>query len=207
MADYPPEDHYGNIEYKRSLVDKSDNRIACIATQMRMRLHEGHGEAIYVIGVDDDGSIVGVNDDEFTESFNNLTIAADTNTYSMTMLTSKDVPKTKKKVYEILVRENNEQKYIDIKVAVAGYVDSGKCEKKGTKIKLYSGQNKNVEDITTKDVLMGDDSTPRHVLKTTKGFGQLYSIIPINGEPLNVNKNHILCFQCSNYNYVYWDKS
>lgn len=142
MADYPPEDHYGNIEYKRSLVDKSDNRIACIATQMRMRLHEGHGEAIYVIGVDDDGSIVGVNDDEFTESFNNLTIAADTNTYSMTMLTSKDVPKTKKKVYEILVRENNEQKYIDIKVAVAGNVDSGKCEKKGTKIKLYSGQRK-----------------------------------------------------------------
>uniref|UniRef100_A0A6C0JR65 DOD-type homing endonuclease domain-containing protein n=1 Tax=viral metagenome TaxID=1070528 RepID=A0A6C0JR65_9ZZZZ len=207
MADYPPEDHYGNIEYKRSLVDKSDNRIACIATQMRMRLHEGHGEAIYVIGVDDDGSIVGVNDDEFTESFNNLTIAADTNTYSMTMLTSKDVPKTKKKVYEILVRENNEQKYIDIKIAVAGNVDSGKCEKKGTKIKLYSGQNKNVEDITTKDVLMGDDSTPRHVLETTKGFGQLYSIIPINGEPLNVNKNHILCFQCSNYNYVYWDKS
>jgi GTPase len=138
MADYPPEDHYGNIEYKRSLVDKSDNRIACIATQMRMRLHEGHGEAIYVIGVDDDGSIVGVNDDEFTESFNNLTIAADTNTYSMTILTSKDVPKTKKKVYEILVRENNEQKYIDIKVAVAGNVDSGKSSLLGV---LTSGQN------------------------------------------------------------------
>lgn len=138
MADYPPEDHYGNIEYKRSLVDKSDNRIACIATQMRMRLHEGHGEAIYVIGVDDDGSIVGVNDDEFTESFNNLTIAADTNTYSMTMLTSKDVPKTKKKVYEILVRENNEQKYIDIKIAVAGNVDSGKSSLLGV---LTSGQN------------------------------------------------------------------
>ena len=106
---------------------------------MRMRLHEGHGEAIYVIGVDDDdGSIVGVNDDEFTESFNNLTIAADTNTYSMTILTSKDVPKTKKKVYEILVRENNEQKYIDIKVAVAGNVDSGKSSLLGV---LTSGQN------------------------------------------------------------------
>lgn len=138
MADYPPENHYGNVEYKRSLVDKSDNRIACIATQMRMRLHEGHGEAIYVIGVDDDGSIVGVNDEEFTESFNNLTIAADTNTYSMTMLTSKDVPKTKKKVYEILIRENNEQKYIDIKVAVAGNVDSGKSSLLGV---LTSGQN------------------------------------------------------------------
>lgn len=138
MAAYPPEDHYGNIEYKRSLTNKSEDRVAHIATQMRMRLDEGHGEAIYVIGVDDDGSVVGVDDDEFTESFNNLTIAADTNTYSMTMLTSKDVPKTKKKVYEILVRENNEQKYIDVKVAVAGNVDCGKSTLLGV---LTSGKN------------------------------------------------------------------
>ena len=205
-----PEKEDGNIEYKLKLVDKSDERIAGIATQMRYRVDEGSGEAIYVIGVTDDGEIRGVNDDEFTESFNNLSIAADTNDYSMTMLASKDIKskdKIQRKVYELLVRERNEQTYIDIKVAVAGNVDAGKCEKKGTKIKLYSGHTKNVEDITVKDVLMGDDSTPRRVLETTKGFGQLYSIIPVNGEPLNVNKNHVLCFQCSNYNYVYWDKS
>ena len=206
MLKYPPEDEYGNIEYKSKLVDKNEDRINGIATQMRYRTNEGSGEAIYVIGVSDNGDFVGVNDDEFTKSFNNLSLAADKNSYSMTILAAKDLP-SKKKVYELLVRERNEQKYIDIKVAVAGNVDVGKCEKKGTKIKLYSGQIKNVEDITTKDVLMGDDSTPRHVLETTKGFGQLYSIIPVNGEPLNVNKNHVLCFQCSNYNYVYWDKN
>lgn len=140
MTTYPPENYYGNIEYKRSLVNKSDDRVACIATQMRMRIHEGNGEAIYVLGVDDDGSIVGVDDDEFTESFNNLIIAADISTYTITILTSKDVPKSKKKVYELLVRENNEQKYIDVKVAVAGPVDAGKSSLLGV---LTSGTNDN----------------------------------------------------------------
>ena len=95
---------------------------------MRYRVDEGSGEAIYVIGVTDDGEIRGVNDDEFTESFNNLSIAADTNDYSMTMLASKDIKskdKIQRKVYELLVRERNEQTYIDIKVAVAGNVDAG----------------------------------------------------------------------------------
>jgi len=201
-----PEQEFGNIEYKSTLIDKTADRIQEIATQMRFRVDQGSGEAIYVIGVSDEGNPVGVSDDDFTESFNNLSLAGRENKYSLTILSTKTL-ESKKKVCEILVREKNDQKYIDIKVAVAGNVDAGKCQKKGTKIKLYSGQIKNVEDITTKDVLMGDDSTPRRVLETTKGFGQLYSIIPVNGEPLNVNKNHILCFKCSNYNYVYWDKN
>lgn len=138
MEKYPPENDFGHIEYKLKLVDKSDDRISRLASQMRMRLGEGNGEAIYVLGVKDDGDIAGVDDDEFTESFNNLTIAADINSYSMTMLSSKDVPKTKKKVYELLVRENNEQKYIDVKVAVAGNVDAGKSSLLGV---LTSGHN------------------------------------------------------------------
>jgi len=101
-------------------------------------------------------------------------------------------------VYELLVREKNERKYIDIKVAIAGNVDSGKCMGKNTKIKLYSGDVKNVQDVNTNDLLMGDDSFPRKVLQTTKGFGQLYRITSDDGECLDINKNHILCLQYSN---------
>jgi GTPase len=136
-----PEKDDGNIEYKLKLVDKSDERIAGISTQMRYRVDEGSGEAIYVIGVMDDGEIRGVNDDEFTESFNNLSIAASTNDYSMTMLATKDIKskdKVKRKVYELLVRERNDQSYIDIKVAVAGNVNAGKSSLLGV---LTSGQN------------------------------------------------------------------
>jgi GTPase len=136
-----PEKDDGNIEYKLKLIDKTKERVDELSTQMRYRVDEGCGEAIYVIGVTDDGEIIGVTDDEFTESFNNLSIAVGNNAYHMTMLASKDTESTdqvKRKVYELLIREHNEQKYIDIKVAVAGNVDAGKSSLLGV---LTSGKN------------------------------------------------------------------
>jgi len=132
-----PEQEFGNIEYKSSLVSKSQDRIQGIASQMRFRVDEGVGEAIYVIGVSDDGSPVGVTDDEFTESFNNLCLAAKENNYSITILVTKTL-KNSNKICELLVREKNEQKYIDIKVAVAGTVDAGKSSLLGV---LTTGKN------------------------------------------------------------------
>ena len=53
-----PEKEEGNIEYKLKLVDKSEDRIEQLATQMRWRCStEGNGECIYNLGVEDDGSI------------------------------------------------------------------------------------------------------------------------------------------------------
>lgn len=132
-----PEKDDGNIEYKTKLIDKTDERIEEIASQMRYRCDEGFGEAMYVIGVTDCGDLVGVNDDEFTESFNNLSLAARKNNYTMTMISDKTLD-NKKKIYELLVRENNNNKYIDIKVAVAGNVDSGKSSFLGV---LTTGKN------------------------------------------------------------------
>jgi GTPase len=134
---YEPEQEFGNIEYKSSLVDKSVDRVQKLASQMRFRVDEGEGEAIYVIGVSDDGSPVGVSDDDFTESFNNLSLAARENKYSVTMLVTKTL-KNSNKVCELLVREKNDKKYIDIKVAVAGTVDSGKSSLLGV---LTTGKN------------------------------------------------------------------
>ena len=132
-----PEQEFGNIEYKSSLVSKSQDRIQCIASQMRFRVDQGEGEAIYVIGVSDDGSPVGVTDEDFTESFNNLSLAANENNYSVTMLVTKTL-KNSNKICELLVREKNDQKYIDIKIAVAGTVDSGKSSLLGV---LTTGKN------------------------------------------------------------------
>ena len=132
-----PEKDDGNVEYKTKLVNKTEERIEEIATQMRYRCDEGFGEAMYVIGVTDCGNLVGVDDDEFTESFNNLSLAAKKNSYTMTMVSDKTLGNNKK-VYELLVRENNDNKYIDIKVAVAGNVDSGKSSFLGV---LTTGKN------------------------------------------------------------------
>jgi GTPase len=120
-----PEEDFGNIEYKTKLIDKDMSRIESLATQMRFRCDEGHGEAIYVIGITDSGKNVGLEEKEFEESFLNLSKAAKMNKYTLSILSKKSVDK-KKYIYELLIREKNDSKYIDIKVAVAGQVDSGK---------------------------------------------------------------------------------
>jgi len=48
-----PEKEEGNVEYKVEVVDKTEQRIEELATQMRFRTDEGFGESIYVVGVTD----------------------------------------------------------------------------------------------------------------------------------------------------------
>ena len=51
-------------------------------------------------------------------------------------------------------------------IILSAAIGAGKCLGKGTKILMYDGTLKNVEDIKVGDRLMGDDSTPRNVLST-----------------------------------------
>ena len=201
-----PENDTGNIEYKLKLVDKDEKRIEELVTQMRFRCNEGNGECIYKLGVKDDGTIEGITDKEFEETLMNINKIADKNNYSVTIL-SCTVTEDDKKVYEVLIREINENKYIDIKIVVAGNVDCGKCLSKNTPIIMYDGKIKMIQNIKKGDLLMGDDSTPRTVLETTTGSGKLYEIFPLNGDSYKVNKNHILCFKISCVDTVSFDKS
>lgn len=51
----PPEPQFGNIEYKLKLLSPSKQRLDHLVTQLKWRLNEGNGEAIYEIGVTDSG--------------------------------------------------------------------------------------------------------------------------------------------------------
>ena len=53
-----------------------------------------------------------------------------------------------KNIYEILIRENIENKYIDIKVSVAGNVDSGKSSLIGVLINGKNDKVVNPEDVS-----------------------------------------------------------
>lgn len=97
--------------------------------------------------------------------------------------------------------------------ALAG---TGKCLGKGTKVMMYDGNFKNVEDILVGDVLMGDDGTPRNVLNTNIGYDDLYEVRLINtDETFICNEDHILtCFLSRknindnlSYNYLKYDIS
>ena len=92
----------------------------------------------------------------------------------------------------------------DVKIAVIGNVNSGKCFAKDTRIMMFDGTTKYVQDIVIGDLLMGDDSTARQVLSTTTGTGQLYDVIPVKGDRYTVNANHILALKTSNWEGVFW---
>ncbi|KAG5445420.1 GTP binding protein [Clonorchis sinensis] len=68
----PPEVEAGNIEYKRKLVNPTPNRFEQLVTQMKWRLNEGGGEAIYRLGVNDDGHVSGLSPKELESSLATL---------------------------------------------------------------------------------------------------------------------------------------
>ena len=80
---------------------------------------------------------------------------------------------------------------------MADPVSGGKCMSKGTKVLMYSGEVKNVEDIGVGELIMGDDSTPRKVLELGRGQDEMYEITPKRGSPYTVNSEHILCLQAT----------
>lgn len=62
----------GNVEYKLKLLNPTASRFEHLVTQMKWRLREGHGEAIYEIGVADSGAMRGLSDCEMEDSLSTL---------------------------------------------------------------------------------------------------------------------------------------
>lgn len=82
----------------------------------------------------------------------------------------------------------------------------GKCLAKGTKVLMYDGTFKNVEDILVGDKLMGIDSTPRNVLALGHGFDDMYKVYQKNGMSYTVNSEHILSLKGGHYNGLTMNK-
>ena len=71
---------------------------------------------------------------------------------------------------------------------------TGKCHGKNTKILMYHGGVKNVQDIEVGEQLMGPDGTPRNVLSLASGQDTIYRIKSDNYS-YTVNSEHILVLQ------------
>jgi len=72
----PPENEEDNREYKRHLIPLKRNEKFFYykrATQMKYRLHLGNGKALYIIGIEDNGSNNGVTQNELEISLKNIT--------------------------------------------------------------------------------------------------------------------------------------
>lgn len=68
----PPEPQLGNVEYKLKLVEPTAQRFEHLVTQMKWRLREGNGEAIYEIGVSDSGHLHGLAEPDMAASLHTL---------------------------------------------------------------------------------------------------------------------------------------
>lgn len=122
----PPEPQAGNIEYKLKLVNPSKLRFQHLVTQMKWRLREGQGEAIYEIGVEDDGALAGLPTGDMTASLQTLEQMAFKLGATCTVLRERMLD-NERKVAEVLVRKvPDDQHNIEVRVAVMGSADAGK---------------------------------------------------------------------------------
>lgn len=126
----PPEAEEGNIEYKLKLVSPTQYRFEHLATQMKWRLQEGRGEAVYQIGVEDNGMLVGLSEEDMRASLKTLQKMAEKVGADITVLREREVDydsEIPRKIAEVLIRKvPDDQQFLDLRVAVLGNVDSGK---------------------------------------------------------------------------------
>lgn len=122
----PPEPQLGNIEYKLKLINPTTQRFEHLVTQMKWRLREGKGEAVYEIGVQDSGFLSGLNDSDMAASLDTLAQMANKLGATTTILRRKTVS-SQRSVAEVLVRKiPDDQHSIEVRVSVLGGVNAGK---------------------------------------------------------------------------------
>lgn len=83
---------------------------------------------------------------------------------------------------------------LGIVLALPGH---GKCLAKGTRVVMFDGTLRNVEDVFPGEKLMGPDSTPRNVLSIARGREQMYWIRQNKAIDYRVNESHILSLKYS----------
>ncbi|CAL8463448.1 g2982 [Coccomyxa elongata] len=117
----------GNVEYKLRLKDPSTMRFQQLVTQMKFRLSEGNGECFYYVGVEDDGYPRGLTPADLEQSLTTLRAMAAEVHAACTLVRS--LPGSNDRTC-VVVRVHricrDEVSYTDLRIAVAGAVESGK---------------------------------------------------------------------------------
>lgn len=127
----PPEEEEGNVEYKLKLLNPTAYRIEHLITQMKWRLQEGQGEAIYKIGVEDNGICSGLTDEEMKQTMDTLYQMAGRLGADLSVLREREVDcealGPRKTIAEVLVRKVlDPHQFLDLRVSVLGNADAGK---------------------------------------------------------------------------------
>lgn len=116
----------GNLEYKLKLVEVPPERLEELASQLKYRLEEGMGEAIYELGVTDEGEILGLSRRDLEETLKTLERAAEKVGAKTTLI--RKIRGKMGLAAEVLIRRTKEAEGFPIwlYIPVLGNVDSGK---------------------------------------------------------------------------------
>jgi elongation factor 1-alpha len=162
----PPENDYGYIEYKQQLCNLTEDRLKHLINQMKFRLFEGNNMTIYIIGVHDDGTFIGLDDEKYNESIDNLRRMC--KVLGANMKSICNIKYDNKNIGEFQIRKLNNNTHQDITIAVLGTAKSGKSTLIGvlTKNELDDGNglvsNHNHQHIH--EIISGNTSSISHHL-------------------------------------------
>ena len=124
---FEPENDEGNIEYKQHLIEPTSERLERLISQMKYRIAEGGGEALYELGVSDRGIPYGLTDKELEKSMETMKILAEANNAEANIVYIKSGKMKDHSIVEVLVRTNPiENEAVEISLCVLGNVDAGK---------------------------------------------------------------------------------
>jgi SpoVK/Ycf46/Vps4 family AAA+-type ATPase len=102
---------------------------------------------------------------------------------------------TKEEIIDFVTGKlSNPDNYKSQILALNGPPGIGKCHAKDTRILMFNGDYKLVQNIVIGDKIMGDDSTVRNVTNLGSGTDLIYEIShKASGKTYKVNSEHILC--------------
>jgi elongation factor 1-alpha len=125
----------GNVEFKEQLTREThlaEGRRESLAAQLRHRVLSGDGEAIYVVGVTDDGGLAGIDPEAFSETMDVLSLLteeADTHIDDVQTWGVEDGIVGLATIREGSVLRTDDEHIV---VGTAGHVDHGKSTLVGT---------------------------------------------------------------------------
>lgn len=124
---FEPENDEGHIEYKQHLIEPTQERMDRLTSQMKFRIAEGGGEALYELGVSDKGIPHGLTDEELEKSMETINKLAEANNAKANIVYVKVGKMPNHSVVEVLVRKNPiDNEAVELSICVLGNVDAGK---------------------------------------------------------------------------------
>jgi hypothetical protein len=112
---------------------------------------------------------------------------------------------TQEEVYEKVAKQAVESVCKGYNATIFAYGASG-CLDPETLVLMYNGTTRKAKDVVVGDLLMGDDSSPRTVLKLFSGEDDMYDVIPTKGDRYRVNKSHVLTLRYIKKPFMEWNE-